>query len=252
MCHPSDFSDLLFDPVTSEDLVLDDFEEEDLSGLLTNTEQFIRRSDLSTELNEPNELPFSFDALQDDDFEAALFASAPERLTVTEESLFDSDSSSSRTSNSFENLDDLLAGLVADGLTVEPPPKSTEPNELSELDAVFGNAAFEDVLGEDVLGEDVLGEDILELSDASEIVTFEDALELSDTSEIVATDLSPESEISEIDTVEVLPGTSLELSQDRSWDSSDLVVDLWDEDVSAIAPSLSEPFLEDVENQKEN
>ena len=208
----SDFSDFLFDQDGTEDLVLDGFEDDDLSGLLNNSAQSLSVSASPTPLSEADslfesidaseigaseigaseigafeigapeigapeigafdsELQFELDSSQTDGLADVLFADTS-KPDVTQEDLFGADTSNSRNAGTFENLDDLLAGLDMDIPTTDLPDDAIA-SELSELDAIFGDALTSDSLFEDSLDEP--GSEAMSLSEGSlELKNFSD------------------------------------------------------------------------------
>ncbi|HEY9627599.1 MAG TPA: response regulator [Coleofasciculaceae cyanobacterium] len=231
----SDLSDFLFeqDPDGTEELVLEGFEEEDLSGLLNNSAASLRfsespRTESSHASNEADslfdaigesseELQFNLDSPQTEDFEDALFGSATAQAFGTESEL-NPPASSPRSAEAFENLDDLLSGLEIETPTTGSPDNGTI-SELGELDAIFGEALTEsDSLFEDELSfEDELG--------------FGDVLGLENSSE-AALSLPQQS------SVEL--GSSLE-AVDLPWELPDLSADVWEDSATHTLTDLNFP-----------
>ncbi len=160
-----DFSNSLFDQEGVEDLELDDFEEEDLSGLLDSPSPSFNISESSDATGgesdtdslfeaieeSSNELQLEFDSSQTDDFAddfADMLFATPDRPYESEEDLLGREAVSFRNAGTFENLDDLLAGLDMDVPTTDLPTDAAS-SELSELDAIFGEALTSDSLFED-------------------------------------------------------------------------------------------------------
>ncbi|MBW4660061.1 MAG: response regulator [Drouetiella hepatica Uher 2000/2452] len=160
----NDFSDFLFDQDGVEDLVLDGFEEEDLSGLLESSSQSFNISQSSDPAGNESEtdrlfetieasgheLQFEIDSSQPEDFADALFGNSTQP-DETEEDLFGVSTTGSRNADAFENLDDLMAGL--EDIPTTDLPADTAASELGELDAIFGEALTSGSLFEDSFEE---------------------------------------------------------------------------------------------------